>query len=86
MDRFEQTLQWGWKTSIELIPMQPVALVPQTMGREEQRVRKSSRETRREGERGMTEIAKKKYRQQKEKSWAPKHQRLLRARNEGSTQ
>lgn len=73
LDQLEQTLQWGWRTSIELVPMQPGAPLPQTTGREEQRVRKSSRKTRREGERGMTEIEKKKKTQTTEgKSWGPK--------------
>lgn len=65
------------------IPMQPVASLPQTKGREETEGRQQKD---REGARRGNDRDEKTARTTGKESWASKHQRLLRARNEGATQ
>lgn len=86
-DQPEQTSQWGWATCMGPIPMQTAASLPQTEGREETECEEEGQQQKdREGaRRGTTEMKKKAHTTGTE-SWAPKHQRLLRARNEEATQ
>lgn len=85
-DQAEQTSQWGCATCMGLIPMQPAASLPQTKGRDETQSKEEGQQQKDgEGAERETTEMKKTHTTGKE-SWAPKHQRLLRARNEGATQ
>lgn len=86
-DQPEQTSQWGWATCMGPIPMQPAASLPQTKGRKETESEEEGQQQKdREGARRGNNRDEKTAHTTGKESWAPKHQRLLRARNEGATQ